>query len=98
MQKYSLVVFDMAGTTVRDKGNVADSFIRAFQQFGIEVPHEDVNKVMGWRKIDAIQLLLSKYHPAKEKINHVLVDQIHDVFIDNMVTFYERDLPLIFDK
>ena len=37
MQNYSLVVFDMAGTTVLDKGDVADSIIRAFQQFGIGV-------------------------------------------------------------
>ncbi|MEJ8843669.1 HAD-IA family hydrolase [Lacibacter sp. H375] len=94
MQNYSLVVFDMAGTTVRDKGNVADSFIRAFQQFGIEVPEEDVNKVMGWRKMDAIQLLLSKYYTGKLEENKVLVDQIHDVFIDNMVTFYENDEDL----
>jgi phosphonatase-like hydrolase len=94
MQSYSLVVFDMAGTTVRDKGNVADSFIRAFQQFGIEVPQEEVNKVMGWRKIDAIRLLLSKYYTGKLEENKVLVDQIHDVFIDNMVTFYERDEDL----
>ena len=94
MQNYSLVVFDMAGTTVRDKGNVADSFIRAFQQFGIEVPEEEVNKVMGWRKMDAIQLLLSKYYTGKLEENKVLVDQIHDVFIDNMVTFYERDEDL----
>lgn len=94
MNKYSLVVFDIAGTTVRDKGNIAEAFMRAFQQFDIEVPEEEVNKVMGWRKIDAIQLLLSKYHPAEEKINQVLVDQIHDVFIDNMVTFYERDEEL----
>lgn len=87
-------MFDIAGTTVRDKGNIAEAFMRAFQQFDIEVPVEEVNKVMGWRKIDAIQLLLSKYHPAEEKINQVLVDQIHDVFIDNMVTFYERDEEL----
>lgn len=94
MHNYSLVVFDMAGTTVRDKGNVADSFIRAFQQFGIEVPEEEVNKVMGWRKVDAIQLLLSKYYTGKPEENKVLVDQIHDVFIDNMVMFYERDEDL----
>ncbi len=94
MQNYSLVVFDMAGTTVRDKGNVADAFISAFQKFGIEVPEEEVNKVMGWRKIDAIQLLLSKYHTGKPEDNKVLVDQIHDMFIDNMVTFYERDEDL----
>jgi phosphonatase-like hydrolase len=94
MQNYSLVVFDMAGTTVLDKGDVADSFIRAFQQFGIEVPEADINKVMGWRKKDAIQSLLSKYHSVTEKIDEVLVDQIHDVFIDNMVSFYERDEDL----
>lgn len=94
MQKYSLVVFDMAGTTVRDKGNVAEAFIGAFQKLGIAVPQEEVNKVMGWRKIDAIQLLLSKYHTGKLEENKVLVDQIHDVFIDNMVTFYERDEDL----
>ncbi len=34
MSAIQLVVFDIAGTTVRDKGNVADSFIAAFHEFG----------------------------------------------------------------
>ncbi len=35
MSAIQLVVFDIAGTTVRDKGNVADSFIAAFRSFGL---------------------------------------------------------------
>lgn len=38
MNTIQLVVFDIAGTTVRDKGNVAGSFIAAFHHFGFDIP------------------------------------------------------------
>lgn len=91
MSDYSLVVFDMAGTTVRDKGNVAEAFIRAFQKHGINIPTAEVNKVMGWRKKDAIRLLLDKYHPFSNGMDNELIETIHDAFISNMIAFYEQD-------
>jgi phosphonatase-like hydrolase len=90
MSNYSLVVFDMAGTTVRDKGNVAESFINALAQHNINVPVEEVNKVMGWRKKEAIKMLLQKFHTVDE----ALIETIHEQFTQNMIAFYKNDEDL----
>ena len=90
MSNYSLVVFDVAGTTVRDKGNVAESFIQALAQHHINVPVEEVNKVMGWRKKEAIKILLQKFHTVDE----TLIETIHEQFTQNMIDFYKNDEDL----
>lgn len=91
MAKFQLVVFDMAGTTVLDKGNVADSFIDAFLQHNIVVKRSAVKTVMGWRKIDAIKLLLEKFHPQPGLNEEELIEMIHTAFINNMIRFYKED-------
>lgn len=93
MSSIELVVFDIAGTTVRDKGSVAEAFIAAFRDFGFEMPVSEVKKVMGFRKIDAIALLLGKFAPEK-KDDEVLIDRIHTRFIDTMIAFYRDDQDL----
>ena len=87
MSNIQLVVFDIAGTTVRDTGNVAKAFIDAFNAFNIDVPVTTVNQVMGVRKIDAIRMLL----PGE---NSLLAEQIHEAFIRNMLAWYENDPEL----
>ena len=59
-----LVVFDIAGTTVLDKRNVAIAFMDAVKKYGLSVPEAMVNKVMGFRKIDAITSLLDKFYSS----------------------------------
>ena len=94
MSAIKLVVFDIAGTTVSDKGNnVAHSFISAFRDFGFGIPLEEVKKVMGFRKIDAIAILLDKFAPA-HKGDEMLIDRIHTRFIDTMIAFYKDDEEL----
>jgi phosphonatase-like hydrolase len=93
MSSIELVVFDIAGTTVRDNGSVADAFIAAFRDFGFEIPVAEVKKVMGFRKMDAIALLLEKFAPAK-KDDEMLIDRIHTRFIDTMIAFYLDDQDL----
>ncbi len=94
MSDYSLVVFDIAGTTVRDKGNIAEAFMDAFKQYGVVIPIEEVNKVMGWRKKDAIIILLNQFLQANEIHSDEVIEQIHDAFIQNMISFYENDEDL----
>mgnify|MGYP006189600709 FL=1 len=94
MRNYSLVVFDIAGTTVRDKGNIAEAFIDAMKEYGFTIPAEEVNKVMGWRKKDAIRLLLDKFNTVIDENTDVLIEQIHDAFIRKMISFYESDEDL----
>lgn len=88
MSTIQLVVFDIAGTTVRDTGHVARAFTNAFREFDIEAPADKVNQVMGFRKIDAIRLLL----PGEN--NEALIDQIHEAFTRNMLASYENDAAL----
>lgn len=99
--QFELVVFDMAGTTVLDRGSVNDAFREAFAASGIEVDAADIDMVMGYRKIEAIEIILRKYI-ADEPINETLVAHIHETFTNNMVEFYEIDsllqpLPFVLD-
>jgi phosphonatase-like hydrolase len=93
MSSIQLVVFDIAGTTVRDNGSVADSFITAFRDYGFTMPEAEVKKVMGFRKMDAIALLLEKFAP-EYKNDSELTDRIHTHFIDKMIEFYMGDQTL----
>jgi phosphonatase-like hydrolase len=93
MSAIKLVVFDIAGTTVSDNGNVAHAFIAAFRDFGFTIPASEVKKVMGFRKIDAIALLLGKFAPEK-KGDESLIDRIHTRFIDTMIAYYRDDSAL----
>ncbi len=54
MDKLELVVFDLAGTTVEDHGEVPDAFIAALAEHGIEVTHEQVKNVRGSSKRQAL--------------------------------------------
>jgi len=90
---FDLVVFDMAGTTVLDRGNVNDSFRYAFAESGIKVSQEDVDTVMGYRKIEAIEIILKKYL-EKMEYDSALINHIHEIFINNMIAFYKNDIAL----
>ena len=95
----------MAGTTVEDPGNVATCFLNAFAKEKIEMPPLEVNKVMGYRKRDAIKFLLKNFHAANGNLE-VLTDRIHASFTNSMVKFYKSTSSLnplpyaedIFDK
>ncbi|HWS87765.1 MAG TPA: phosphonatase-like hydrolase [Pyrinomonadaceae bacterium] len=49
-----LVAFDMAGTTVKDEGRVADAFLFALREHGIEVAPEQLSRVRGSSKREAV--------------------------------------------
>ena len=84
-----LVVFDIAGTTVADKGNINDVFRKAFLNAGIaDVDAADVDEVMGYRKKEAIEIIVEKYKPGFEN-NNAFIDSIHNDFTKQMVAFYE---------
>jgi len=89
-----LVVFDIAGTTVVDKGNINEAFRGAFLNAGYAVAAEDVDKVMGYRKTDAIKSILEKYKHQSQNDNADVIEIIHTDFTKNMVRFYEEDTEL----
>jgi len=82
-----LVVFDIAGTTVTDNNNVNDAFRGAFEKAGYPVALAEVNYIMGYRKIEAIKILLEKFYPAQLN-NEQLIQQIHNQFTEDMCAYY----------
>ena len=85
-----LAVFDMAGTTVYDKGFVHQAFIKGMESQGFEAGYDEVNVLMGLHKPEAIRLMLERrMDPAA--ITEELVMKIHDVFESNLVEFYTND-------
>lgn len=75
-----LVVFDMAGTTMVDNGEIEDCFYEACLKNGLEVTREKINAMMGWSKIVVFQTFwiekLGEDHPELED----KVQQSYDLF------------------
>jgi phosphonatase-like hydrolase len=94
MPQTKLVVFDMAGTTIVDKGNVSSAFIQAFLAHELDIPAHEVHKVMGYRKVDAIKLLLERFYPDMIDQYEDLIPAIHHTFEQSMVDFYLADTSL----
>lgn len=93
-KQFELVVFDMAGTTVHDKGNVMAAFLKAFTKYGYEIQKEQVNRVMGYRKTDAIQMLLAKNNFCSKDEIPDRTKAIHNIFESEMINFYETSASL----
>ena len=88
-----MVVFDIAGTTVRDDDAVNTCLREALGVF-TPVSRADVNQVMGLPKKEAIRHLLKPIHGREMGIREELVDSIHDDFVARMLKHY-RTSPLV---
>ena len=85
-----LVVFDMAGTTVKDENKVTQTFKNALQLHGYDVPDHIINPLMGYKKIVAITKMLHLYEADALKITPYLIDQIHETFVSLMIEYYQQ--------
>jgi len=84
-----LVVFDLAGTTVKENFDVQRTLKNAFKKIDIEISIEQASQVMGIPKPIAIrQLLESIKHPS---ISSGLIQSIHADFVREMILFYKND-------
>ncbi|MFC0184461.1 phosphonatase-like hydrolase [Pseudarcicella hirudinis] len=89
-----LVIFDLAGTTFHDKGNVTQCFQEAMKTYGYAIPTEIVNALMGYKKNVAIRMMLDQYESDTTLITDSLIDKIHTCFVDNMIAFYQNSLSI----
>ena len=84
-----LVVFDMAGTTVKDKNNVTFALMDALADEGIHAEIEEINQVMGYPKPIAIEKLLALKCTDKSEITPKYIQEIHSRFVEYMVQYYK---------
>lgn len=83
-----LVVFDIAGTTVKDNGEITTAFKSALNEFGYDVPVAKINPLMGYKKTEAIKKMLTQFEPDANKITEEYIHQIHDFFLKLMIDYY----------
>ncbi len=88
-----MVVFDMAGTTVSDGINSSEIFREAFLTAGIEVSPADIDKVISYKRREAIKVIVNQYALDLTEDSRV-VEDIYDIFIKKMISYYENDPEL----
>jgi phosphonatase-like hydrolase len=93
--KPELVVFDLAGTTVNDNGDVERVLQDAFDEFGIAVTPKEVKQVMGYPKPVAISRLLFSH--GEMELSNDRIATIHKEFVKQMISFYRND-PRVTEK
>jgi len=86
-----LVVFDLAGTTVNDNKDVHRVLQQALARYDVPISIEDANLVMGIPKPVAIRTLLEQRYSGARAIDTAWIDEIHTVFVENMIRFYRED-------
>jgi len=86
-----LVVFDIAGTTVKDEHNVSKAFQAALKMYNYDIPLEMINPLMGYEKNQAITQMLHLHEADESKITAGLVDEIHREFVKQMIWFYQNE-------
>ena len=87
--RIELVVFDMAGTTVRDDDAVNICLQRALAAGGLTVTRDQVNAVMGIAKPVAIRQLLER-HAGGGYATDAKVSEVHADFLHQMIEHYRR--------
>jgi phosphonatase-like hydrolase len=89
LMKPELIVFDLAGTTVRDNQDVHKVLQAALAKINFHISMEEANLIMGIPKPVAIrQLLEAKNY---QEITDELIETIHSDFVEKMISFYETD-------
>jgi phosphonatase-like hydrolase len=92
-----LVVFDLAGTTVRDRDNVHSFLQEALRKEGIAISRDEANAVMGIAKPVAIRQLLEAKLTDASRITASWIDRIHGHFLAGTRDFYRYD-PAVSEK
>jgi len=91
MKELALVVFDMAGTVVKDRGEVPASFTSALEAHGLSVSPEELAAVRGSSKREAIrQLVADRPEPA------ILAGRVYASFRERLMErFREKGVEAI---
>ena len=86
-----LVVFDIAGTTVKDDQEVSKAFQAALKKYGYHIELNRIDPLMGYEKTLAIKQILLLIENDTDKITPELISDIHKEFVLQMIRFYQYE-------
>jgi phosphonatase-like hydrolase len=82
----ALVVFDLSGTTVEDRGQVPAALASAFERAGLHLNAEDMRAVRGMTKREAIRNLVPVEHDCAGR-----AERVYESFRDELRARYAAD-------
>lgn len=86
LRNIKMFVFDMAGTTVNEKGLVYKTFLSTFKEFGIKIPPEDFVRFYGMEKSqvisDVVDMIPTVPEENKEKIYNKFKVNLREAYSD----------------
>lgn len=85
MSEIRLVVFDLAGTTVQDTGQVADSFVAALTSLGISITSKELSNVRGSSKREAVRRLVREGPDHEQR-----VERVYTTFCERLAERYRN--------
>ncbi|HLZ55547.1 MAG TPA: HAD family hydrolase [Ktedonosporobacter sp.] len=96
MGPIQLVVFDMAGTTVEDKGGrVLNCLVETTKQHDLPGTPEELNALMGMNKLEVFRMLAERRFPGTLADAERLAQTALATFVTKMRAAYEIDLAPI---
>jgi phosphonatase-like hydrolase len=90
MSDIELVIFDLAGTTIRDTGQVPEAFTTALRASGLEITDEEIARVRGASKREAIRRLVERRDPDGADVA-ARAERLFAEFRERLADIYARD-------
>ena len=96
MGPFQLVVFDMAGTTIEDRGGVVLScLLETVHTYELPGTPQELNALMGMNKREVFGALAARLYPTDDRRAAQVAEEALANFIDRMRRAYESHLTLI---
>jgi phosphonatase-like hydrolase len=86
MKGIALVVFDMAGTTIEDSGQVPEAFTTVLGKHGVAIDEDALRAVRGASKRDAIRHFVAQKHTADVEAQ---TDRIYNDFCTYLAKLFK---------
>lgn len=92
--KIRLVVFDVGGTIIQDRGDVPEAFTGAFAKRGIKITAEEIAKVRGASKREVVRRFAAERSKAKGAELDALIAEIYADFNARTIDAYRAVPPI----
>jgi len=88
MNDIELVLFDLAGTTIEDAGEVPEAFTSALQAHGLNITSDALQAVRGASKREIIKRFVESQFPKEATSNIARTEQIFTAFRQRLSEIY----------
>jgi phosphonatase-like hydrolase len=94
VRPFRLVVLDVGGTIVQDRGDVPEALRSAFAKHGITVTPAEINEVRGASKREVVKHFVQLRGPSPDAGRDELIEAVYKNFKDQIIAVYASVPPI----